>query len=103
VDIIDTDELTMEQKQPTFGKIIQHSVQIAEMLQIEEEDLENQYPIQVVSTGLPSVIVFLKTLDAVKRCSIHHDRFQQFIDHSVKASLLVFSPEAENKDNDLRV
>lgn len=100
---INTDELIMKQNQPTFGQIIPHSKQIAEILQIEESDLMIQYPIQLVSTGLPSVIVPLQNLDAVKRCSIHHDKFQRFLDHHVKASLLVFAPEAEKKENNLRV
>ncbi|MBO8164234.1 MAG: PhzF family phenazine biosynthesis protein [Brevibacillus sp.] len=97
------DELTMEQKQPSFGEIIGDVGQVAQVLQIDEFDIDTRYPIQVVSTGLPSFIVPLKTVDSVRRCSLHHDRFQHFIDNTVKANLLVFAPQSDGEDHELRV
>ena len=100
---IQGNELTMEQKQPSFGEIIGDVGQVAQVLQIAESDIDTRYPIQVVSTGLPSFIVPLKTADAVRRCCLHHDRFQYFITHTGKANLLVFAPQSNSEDLELRV
>lgn len=96
-------EIFMEQKEPSFGMVIDQPEVIANILQIKAQDIRSDYPIQVVSTGLPAVIVPLKSLDAVRRCAIHHSNFQHFIDTMIKCNLLVFVPEAEKEENDLRV
>ncbi len=41
---------------------------MAELLGVTGEDIDHRYPIQEVSTGLPFIIVPLKTLTAVKKC-----------------------------------
>lgn len=95
--------LMMEQKQPSFGAIIADRARIAQILSIHVVDLIPKFPVQVVSTGLPSVIIPLKSMDAVSRCVIRHDLYQQFIDDTVKAALLVFAPETTKVENDLHV
>jgi|SRR5438128_8989200 len=95
--------LMMEQKQPSFSVIIADRSRIAEMLSIEVADLMPNFPVQVISTGLPSVIIPLKSMEAVSRCVIRHDRYQRFIDDTVKAALLVFAPETIKAENDLHV
>jgi trans-2,3-dihydro-3-hydroxyanthranilate isomerase len=86
-----------------FGLVIDDRKRIADILSIDVSDLVDALPIQLVSTGLPSVIVPLKTRAAVARCAIRADRYQQFLDDTVKAALLVFAPEPEDPANDLRV
>lgn len=90
------DMLTMQQKQPVFGPSIDRA-SILEILGVNE--LDERFPIEVVSTGLPAVIVPLTSLDAVQRCRIHHDRYAQFLRDVVKSAILVFTPH----DADLRV
>lgn len=95
-------EFWMDQKNPDFGMMIP-SQTISDILQINKENISLDFPIQLVSTGLPAIIIPLKTLEAVKKCRIHHENFQKFIDETAKASLLVFCPEAEHAENDLHV
>ena len=95
-------ELWMEQKGPDFGAEIQPGM-IAEILQINEADINTSYPIQVISTGLPAVIIPVRTLDAVKKCLINHEQYQMFLDEITRASLLVFVPEPQKQENDLHV
>jgi len=95
--------LMMEQKQPSFGAIIADRARIAQILSIHVADLIPNFPVQVVSTGLPSVIIPLKSRDAVSRCVIRHDLYQEFIDDTVKAALLVFAPETIKAENDVHV
>jgi len=101
--IIEGEQLIMKQNPPELGTIIPDQKIFAEMLQISTEDMDSRFPIQIVSTGLPAVIVPLQSLEAVNRCMIHHDRYQNFIDTVIKANILIFSPETKRKENDLSV
>jgi trans-2,3-dihydro-3-hydroxyanthranilate isomerase len=93
--------LWMEQLPPTFGKTFNVS-QFAQILKLDATDFDNRYPIREVSTGLPFVIVPLKTLADVKEAKINEDRLLELA-KEVKAGILVFCPETYNKGNDLNV
>lgn len=98
----DRSELWMEQKEPSFGEVIQPGTN-TEILNINEADIDTSYPIQVVSTGLPAVIIPLRTLDTIQTCVINHEKYQTVIDEVTKANLLVFVPKACYQENDLHV
>jgi trans-2,3-dihydro-3-hydroxyanthranilate isomerase len=91
----------MEQVSPILGKTF--SIQeFASVLQLDVKDFDNRYPIQEVSTGLPFIIVPLKSLAAVKRAKINMENLLRTL-KKVKAGVLVFCPETYHKDNDLNV
>jgi trans-2,3-dihydro-3-hydroxyanthranilate isomerase len=94
------DDLWMEQKHPEFGKEIERAV-IAKSLTLNETDIDDRYPVQEVSTGLPFMIVPLKTLEAVKRARINRDAFFNLIADTDAKAPLIFSPETYNQKNDL--
>ncbi|MFJ7307461.1 PhzF family phenazine biosynthesis protein [Peribacillus frigoritolerans] len=100
---IEGEQLIMKQNPPELGTIIPDQDIFTEILQIPNEDIDSRFPIQIVSTGLPAVIVPLCSLDAVNRCKINHNNYQNFIDNVIKANILVFSPETKLKENDLNV
>lgn len=100
---IEGEQLIMKQNPPELGTIIPDQDIFTEILQIPNEDIDSRFPIQIVSTGLPAVIVPLCSLDAVNRCKINHNKYQNFIDNVIKANILVFSPETKLKENDLNV
>lgn len=85
------EELWMRQVPPTFGVTFDYA-ETAAHLGLREEDLDNRYPVQEVSTGLPFVIAPLKTLQALKNC-----RPREYKD------ILVFCPETYRPGNDLSV
>ncbi|MEM3378578.1 MAG: PhzF family phenazine biosynthesis protein [Candidatus Bathyarchaeia archaeon] len=91
----------MKQMPPTFGKTFSVS-QFIQILKLEAEDFDNRYLIQEVSTGLPFIIVPLKTLSAVRRAKIHRESLLELAKEA-KAGILVFCPETYNKGNDLNV
>ncbi|WP_055106335.1 PhzF family phenazine biosynthesis protein [Paenibacillus ihumii] len=95
-------ELWMKQQQPVFGEAIAPAV-IAEILQIPVGDIQTAYPIHVSSTGFPSVIVPLKSLDAVRRCEVAPGKYKAFLENIADANLLVFSEETLHEQNDLHV
>ncbi|SFF21510.1 trans-2,3-dihydro-3-hydroxyanthranilate isomerase [Paenibacillus catalpae] len=94
--------LWMAQKQPEFRDAIEPSV-IADILQIGVEDIDASFPIQVASTGLPAVIVPVKTLKAAQRCAIHHQKYERFLKEGADANILVFTQETLHEMNDLHV
>jgi trans-2,3-dihydro-3-hydroxyanthranilate isomerase len=91
----------MEQVPPTFGKTFSVP-QLAQVLRLSVGDFDGRFPIQEVSTGLPFIIVPLKTLDAVKRARISMDSLLELAKEA-KAGILVFCPETYEKGNDLNV
>lgn len=91
----------MEQVPPTFGKTF--SLQrLAQVLKLDADDFDSHYPIQEVSTGLPFIIVPLKTLTAVKQARVSEEHLYE-IAKEVKTGILVFCPETYNKGNHLNV
>ncbi len=91
----------MEQVPPTFGKTFSVP-QLAQILRLSVGDFDSCYPIQEVSTGLPFIIVPLKTLDAVKWARISMESLLELAKEA-KAGILVFCPETYEKGNDLNV
>lgn len=91
----------MKQLPPTFGKTFEVS-QFARLLQLNETDFDIRYPVQEISTGLPFIIVPLKTLNAVKRAKVDRNRLFRMA-AELQDSILVFCPQTYHKDNHLNV
>ena len=92
----------MKQVEPEFGK--QHPAEaIAAILGLPAADIDDRYPVQEVSTGLPFFIVPLKTLAALKTAKIDRDKYFAFIKDSWAKGILVFCPQAHEARNDISV
>lgn len=94
--------LWMQQKAPSFGQIFPVET-IAEILGVSRDEVDCQYPIQAVSTGIPFIIVPLKTLDTLKQIKLNQDKYWQLIDNSDAKCILVFCSETYQSENDLNV
>ena len=57
----------MTQPLPAFGPTLEDRARAAEMLSLQEEDIEADLPLEVVSCGVPFLFVPLRTLDAARR------------------------------------
>jgi len=100
----EADLLWMKQAQPSFRdeeKIPASAM--SEVLGLEENMLDDRFPIQEVSTGLPITIVPLKNLSAVKKAKVNRDKYFKFIENRNAKAILVFAPETHNKENQLNV
>jgi trans-2,3-dihydro-3-hydroxyanthranilate isomerase len=95
------DTVWMHQIQPTFGRTV-NSQTIARVLNLEVKDIDERFPIQEVSTGIPFIIVPLKNLDAVKRARTERTK-QLELAREGSADILIFSPETYKKENDFNV
>jgi trans-2,3-dihydro-3-hydroxyanthranilate isomerase len=100
--VFDDQYAWMTQNQPEFGANLEID-RIADALQINGDDINTDYPIEVVSTGLPSVIVHLNSLDAVSRCKINHIAYEKLLKDIGEVNLLVFTSETAGPENDLNV
>jgi trans-2,3-dihydro-3-hydroxyanthranilate isomerase len=95
-------ETWMEHKEPTFGGFFAPEI-LAGILSIDENDIDGRFKIQEVSTGIPALIVPLKSLDAIKKVRINHEKHLKLIQNTQAKTILVFCPETYNKKNDLNV
>ncbi|MFX0058668.1 MAG: PhzF family phenazine biosynthesis protein [Candidatus Hodarchaeota archaeon] len=95
-------EMWMEQKQPSFYGFFLNGL-LAEVLNLNEEDFDARFKIQEVSTGVPFIIVPLKSLDAIKRAKLNREKYYDLIKKTQAKSILMFCPETYDKNNDLNV
>ncbi|MCP4725908.1 MAG: PhzF family phenazine biosynthesis protein [bacterium] len=104
IDYLDdsNDELWMRQKAPEFGDSLDID-SLAEILNIDRNDIMDQFPIQEVSTGFYTMIVPLKSLDAVKRARVSVDKLYDYTKDKKAKTILVFAKETYYQDNDLNV
>lgn len=93
------DVLWMKQVSPRFGFTLERA-RVAPVLNLNPDDLDSRFPVQEVSTGIPFVIVPVKTLAAVMRSALRPDRLAGLTADEGKAFLL-FSPEVYRQGNDL--
>jgi trans-2,3-dihydro-3-hydroxyanthranilate isomerase len=91
----------MQQKPPLFGKVFPGEL-FQNLLGLSAPDFISAYPIQLVSTGLPFIIVPLRTLDAVRKAAINRN-FLPTLLKQVEAGVVVFCPETYNRTNNLNV
>jgi trans-2,3-dihydro-3-hydroxyanthranilate isomerase len=75
------DFLWMKQIQPTFGHVF-NAETISKAISLSASEVDTTYPIQEVSTGVPGIIVPLKTLSAVKKAKINRDAYYRLIENT---------------------
>ncbi len=92
--------LTMKQIEPTFGKTFD-AEEIASVLNLDKSDIDERFPIQEVSTGLPFIIVPLKSLSAVKKACIDKENYFELIKDVDAKAIFIFCPGTYKKENHL--
>ena len=84
------DVLWMRQFFSTFGERYDPA-RTAAALSLEASDLDDRYPVEQVSTGLPAIIVPLKSLAALQRCRVDWPLYRALTGSGT--NLYVFCPE----------
>jgi len=95
--------LWMKQKEPEFGRKRFSAEQVSKVLGLSKNDIQDTFPIQEVSTGVPFLIVPLKTLKALKRCLVDRDRYFDLIKKTKSKSIFVFCPGSHGTVSKLSV
>ncbi len=96
------DILWMKQKHPIFGQILDKKA-VSSVLDLDEKEIDERFPVEEVSTGVFSIIAPLKTLEAVKRTDIKKDEYLALIENTEAKAILIFCPETYKRENDLNV
>jgi trans-2,3-dihydro-3-hydroxyanthranilate isomerase len=92
----------MTQIEPFFGTVHPRE-NLAPILNLAPDDIDDRFPVQEVSTGLPFFIVPLKNLSALQRARVNRDLYFPFIQGTLAKGILVFCPGARNPLNDISV
>jgi trans-2,3-dihydro-3-hydroxyanthranilate isomerase len=93
-------KMTMRQNPPVFGETLS-AEDLARVLNIAPEDLDGRFPVQEVSTGLPFIIVPLKSKEAVSRARLNKEAYDHLIRDLKAKAILFFAPETVQPENHL--
>jgi len=96
------DILWMKQMGATFGRIFEPE-RISQILSLNKSEIDDRFPIQEVSTGLPFIIIPLKTLDALKQAKVIRDKYFELIKDTQAKAMLIFCPHTYDQENDLNI
>lgn len=100
VDSIET--LWMTQRAPEFGDELAHA-DLAEVLSLPVDALDVEVPVQIVSTGLPTIIVPLVDRAALTDIVIDDDAYERVTDDRKAKIVLAACPDPRADDNDIAV
>ena len=95
--------LWMKQNEPKFSKTAVATDQVAKMLGVLKTDLDPQFPIEEVSTGVSFLIVPLKSMKALRKCKIDREKYFALIRKLKAKSVLVFAPGSHGTLSQLSV
>lgn len=94
--------LWMHQKEPEFGAELEVK-DIASALGLVASDIDERWPIQEVSTGLPQLMVPLRSMRALKAIDISRSGYQKGTEGTTAKTVLAFCPETYQKEETLAV
>jgi trans-2,3-dihydro-3-hydroxyanthranilate isomerase len=83
--------LWMRQVAPAFGKELDPE-SVARILNLRPGEIDDRLPIEEVSTGLPCVIIPLKSMEALRRVRVDRERYDELTRDSWARVLLTFCP-----------
>ncbi|NET89157.1 MAG: PhzF family phenazine biosynthesis protein [Kamptonema sp. SIO1D9] len=92
----------MRQNSPTFNNYFEINP-VAAALNLKPDDIDSRFPVQAVSTGIPFIIVPLKSLAAVKKARLNKELYLKLVKDSEAKEILIFAPETYAPENDLNV
>ena len=105
-DNLEASRFTMQQAQPDFGATFDSEL-LSATLGIARNDIDSNMPIEVVNTGLPYLIIFLKDLSVIKKLKLNSEKVARFLrsqnlhkENSITAlttSLFFVTKETEQK------
>jgi trans-2,3-dihydro-3-hydroxyanthranilate isomerase len=92
----------MQQVQPVFGRQHQPAA-LADVLGLDISDIDERFPIEEVSTGLPFFIVPLKGMVALKKAGVHKQKYLDLIKDAEAKGIVVFCPETHEPQHEISV
>jgi trans-2,3-dihydro-3-hydroxyanthranilate isomerase len=88
----------MTPKEATFDEVCT-AAEIAPLLGVRESDIDRDFPIQSVSTGLPFFLVPLQSLDAVRRAKVNREQWFEWVKDRPAKMVFIFCRETLDPAN----
>lgn len=82
---------TMTQPLPTFGPVYTTHNNLAILLGLNAEDISRERPAQVVTCGVPYLIIPVTDVDAVRRISVRADLWKELLGSAWPDGIYVFA------------
>jgi trans-2,3-dihydro-3-hydroxyanthranilate isomerase len=98
VEILSEDTIQMTQPEPSFDEILEAIDKVAEAIGLTSKDINPDYPVQVVSTGFPFLIVPIRSLETLKQAAPASKFGDNLRDLSTQ-QVLIFSTDTEFSDS----
>jgi len=73
------------------------------MLNLKQDDMDDRFPIEEVSTGLPHIIVPLRGLESLKRARVDKEKYFALIEDNWAKAVAIFCPQPHRPENDISV
>lgn len=89
----------MTQIPPAFGARCDDPGEIAALVGLSGADIDARFPIQIVSTGIPFLLIPVKTLKAMKAARVDQDKYRRYSDREGDRPLFLFCPETYEPAN----
>jgi len=102
VEVTEGEKLVMTQVPPEFGSCAT-AFEAAQALGLRDEDIDDRWPTQEVSTGLCFLIVPVRSLSAMNRIVVDRAAHDRLIGKMRAKAVLAFCPETVNSDCRLHV
>lgn len=90
----------MTQNAPEFGEELDHA-RLARVLGLEADAVDREWPVQVVSTGLPAVLVPLTNRDALERVRVDRPAYDALYDDTGVENVFPFCADPREDDHDV--
>ena len=87
--VVNNDRATMCLYSYTLGKTFPRAL-AAKLISVTEEEVDNCYPVQLISSGLTALAIPLKSISVLERCKVNADEFYKYIFENGKANLYPF-------------
>jgi len=94
--------LWMTQQPPTFGDQLSHA-DLAEVLGLDASQLDADWPVEIVSTGLPTIVVPLSDRAALSAIEVDRAAYDAVTGDREAKNVLAFCADPREADNDLAV
>ncbi|WP_254279489.1 PhzF family phenazine biosynthesis protein [Haloarcula marina] len=91
--------LWMTQRAPEFGDRLDHA-SLAEVLGLPRAALDDDWPVQVVSTGLPTVVVPLRDREGLTAIDLDRAAYDRVTGDRDAKNVLAFSPDPRDAAHD---
>ncbi|MBK5113062.1 MAG: PhzF family phenazine biosynthesis protein [Candidatus Heimdallarchaeota archaeon] len=103
VEFFEDHSIGMYQPEPKFMAKYEDKESLAKIIGLKANDILDDYPMQVVSTGFPFLIIPIKSLEAIQKINLNPQLQLEILNDFVTSKLLVFTTETIHKDSNVHV